>query len=246
MLLRSVTVGLLRPTNFKVIGSIPMTRNYSVYKPVSNRVLLNCPQFAVVSFPQLRHLSLSGHRFNTAPEVAKEVLEEVLDRVVPSIASIEPQAVVNTPTASKEELIFEIPEKPQIVPDASVTTATETAAGNELVFDIPEKPLPVDLPELLGEPAFDTLGLASWWPSGRMQYLMENVRIFLVRHFLSHLYLKLHIGMELEWWQTIAVTTLLMRFILFPVVVIAQRNMANMANHNPQMAVLQVKLTIFW
>jgi len=125
-------------------------------------------------------------------------------------------------------LVFDIPEKPEIVPDAVANPGLgDTAASNELLFDIPEKPIPLDLPELLGEPAFDTLGLASWWPSGRMQYLMEN----------------LHIGLELEWWQTIAVTTLMMRFVLFPAVVMAQRNMAHMGNNTPKMAALQDKMS---
>lgn len=260
MLLRSAAVGLMKPKNFSVISSFPLSRNFSVQKPVSNRILVNCPRVAVFNFgtqTQLRHLSLSGHRLNTSPEAT----QEVLDSVVANIAKSEPEAVVSElidelifeipakpeilpdaaaataadpgliDTTASNELIFEIPAKPEIAPDAVATAAdpglSDITASNELVFDIPDKPIPLDLPELLGEPAFDTLGLASWWPSGRMQYLMEN----------------LHIGLELEWWQTIALTTLMMRFVLFPAVVMAQRNMANMGNHTPQMAALQDKMS---
>jgi len=234
MLLRSATLGLMKPKNFSVIGSIPMTRNYSVQKPVRNRVLINRPQIVVMNFSQFRYLSLSGHRFNIEPEVTKEVLEnvtaniaapevtnEVFETVKANIVNAEP--IVNT-TTNSSELIFEIPEKPQVDAFSSDVGVEST---NELVFDIPERPIPFDMPEMLGEPAFDTLGLASWWPSGRMQYLMEN----------------LHIGLDLEWWQTIAVTTLVMRCVLFPVVVMAQRNMANMANNTPGMAAIQEKMT---
>ena len=56
--------------------------------------------------------------------------------------------------------------------DAAVGGSAET---NELLFDIPEKPQPLEISEMLGEPSFDSLGLASWWPSGRMQYFMETV-----------------------------------------------------------------------
>ena len=67
---------------------------------------------------------------------------------------------------NKEELIFQIPEIP-----------AETAASapdSELVFNIPEKPSPLD-PALLGEPSLESLGLASYWPSGRLQSSLEWV-----------------------------------------------------------------------
>ena len=65
----------------------------------------------------------------------------------------------------KEELIVELPPKP--VPEAS--------SSSELIFTLPDKPVPVDVAATLGEPSFESLGLASWWPAGRMQYLMESV-----------------------------------------------------------------------
>jgi len=117
----------------------------------------------------------------------------------------------------KEELIVELPPKP--VPEAS--------SSSELIFTLPDKPVPVDVAATLGEPSFESLGLASWWPAGRIQYLMES----------------LHIGVGLEWYQTIAVATLCMRLLMFPVVVIAQRNMANMNNNMPAMQALQEKIT---
>jgi len=53
----------------------------------------------------------------------------------------------------------------------------------------------------------------------------------------------LHIGQGLEWWQTIIVTTVLVRLIVTPVVIYAQRNMAHMTNNAPEMARLQEKFT---
>ena len=47
----------------------------------------------------------------------------------------------------------------------------------------------------------------------------------------------------MEWYQTIAVATLCMRLLMFPVMVIAQRNMANMNNNMPAMTALQEKIT---
>ena len=73
----------------------------------------------------------------------------------------------------------------------------EVEKSNELVLDfLPEKPLPVDGDSsslLLGmDPSLESLGLASWWPSGRVQYFMEFL------HSTS--------GLDLEWWQAIIVS----------------------------------------
>jgi YidC/Oxa1 family membrane protein insertase len=76
---------------------------------------------------------------------------------------------------------------------------------------------------VVGEPGLDTLGLATWWPPGRIQLLME----------------WMHIDIGLEWWQTILATTLCVRLIVFPVVIKAQRNMAHMNNNAPMMTRLQ-------
>jgi len=67
------------------------------------------------------------------------------------------------------------------------------ASNNEIFLDfLPEKPTP--LPEStesviqwVGDPPLEALGLASWWPSGRMQYFMEY----------------LHVGFDLPWWGVI-------------------------------------------
>ena len=39
------------------------------------------------------------------------------------------------------------------------------------------------------------------------------------------------VGLGLPWWQVIGATTLTLRFLLFPVVVVAQRNMVTLNNH---------------
>ena len=140
-------------------------------------------------------------------------------------------------TVAKEELIVELPPKP-VVPEVS-------SSSSELIFTLPEKPVPLDVAATLGEPSFESLGLASWWPAGRMQYFMENVRSFLFSFYIPFncSTFQLHIGLGLEWYQTIAVATLCMRLLMFPVMVIAQRNMANMNNNMPAMQALQEKIT---
>jgi hypothetical protein len=75
---------------------------------------------------------------------------------------------------------------------ASATSATAADASTgveELVLDlIPDKPLPLDALVSSGvEPTLHSLGLASWWPSGRMQYFLEI----------------LHVDLDLPWWGAI-------------------------------------------
>jgi len=123
-------------------------------------------------------------------------------------------------TAIKEELIFQVPEPP------AAPAAAPGAPDVSQVFTIPEKPSPVDL-SVLGEPSLDSLGLASYWPPGRLQYVLE----------------LLHINLGLEWYQAIAIATLMLRLIMFPVVVHSQRNMAHMNNNMPKMSALQEKIS---
>jgi hypothetical protein len=74
--------------------------------------------------------------------------------------------------------------------------ATPGGTHEELILDfLPEKPIP--LPETsdsaiqwIGDPPLEALGLASWWPSGRVQYLLEY----------------LHVGYDIPWWGVIAIS----------------------------------------
>ena len=74
-----------------------------------------------------------------------------------------------------------------------------SATSNEIVLDfLPEKPVPLPetseiLTQWVGDPPLEALGLATWWPSGRMQYLMEY----------------LHVGFDLPWWAVIAASKLI-------------------------------------
>lgn len=77
------------------------------------------------------------------------------------------------------------------------------------------------------EPAFSTLGLGGWSPVGMVQNCMEFC----------------HITCDIPWWGTILIGTICVRVILFPLVVLAQRNGAKLANNMPQLQVLQAKMT---
>lgn len=113
---------------------------------------------------------------------------------------------------------------------SSAARFASTEGGSSLLEDIPEPPA---IPELVAkladgvEPAFSTLGLGGWTPVGIVQNCMEY----------------LHIGADLPWWTCIMIGTVVVRSIIFPLVIMSQRNSAKMNNNLPQMQVLQMKLT---
>lgn len=122
---------------------------------------------------------------------------------------------------------------------ASVRFASEDAAGKNIVdlTQIPEAP-PIPEPAAVadvaatvlnaaGEPTFASLGLGGWTPVGMVQNCMEY----------------LHIGLDLPWWAAIALGTVFVRTVIFPLVIVSQRNAAKMNNHMPQLQVLQLKMT---
>lgn len=100
--------------------------------------------------------------------------------------------------------------------------------------NIPDAPTVPDVPvsdiaQLVAgaEQSFASQGLGGWSPVGIVQNCMEF----------------LHIDCGLPWWGAIAIGTLCVRTIIFPLVILAQRNAAKMNNNMPQMQVLQLKMT---
>ncbi|KXJ81786.1 hypothetical protein RP20_CCG017790 [Aedes albopictus] len=109
-------------------------------------------------------------------------------------------------------------------------------AGRSALDTIPEPPPIPAAPEISdivsnlaanGEPTFASLGLGGWSPVGIVQNCMEF----------------LHVTCDLPWWGVIAIGTVCVRLVLFPLVIASQRNAAKMNNHMPQMQVLQMKMT---
>lgn len=92
---------------------------------------------------------------------------------------------------------------------------------------IPPPSVPTEILNAAGEPTFASIGLGGWSPVG----LIENCMEFL------------HITWDLPWWGAIAFGTLVVRTVIFPLVVVAQRNAAKMNNHMPEMQVLQMKMS---
>ncbi|XP_014246146.1 mitochondrial inner membrane protein OXA1L isoform X3 [Cimex lectularius] len=126
--------------------------------------------------------------------------------------------------------------------DESLRDVNEVALHKQDIFKthqenvpmevIPEPPVvPQDLPgsiyKLAGEPTFESLGLGGWSPVGIIQNCMEF----------------LHVTCDLPWWGSIVIGTVVVRTLMFPLVIVSQRNAAKMNNHLPEMQLIQLKLT---
>ncbi|XP_013419582.1 LOW QUALITY PROTEIN: mitochondrial inner membrane protein OXA1L-like [Lingula anatina] len=85
----------------------------------------------------------------------------------------------------------------------------------------------VDTPlETLAEPSLQSLGLASYWPSGWVQSFLET----------------LHVQYDMPWWGAIALGTICLRILIFPLMVISRRSLIEMLNVMPQIQKFQDKM----
>ena len=107
---------------------------------------------------------------------------------------------------SETELFVEVPAAAPNVPPPS--EIFDDAANAAFSTDL------VDFTNLV-EPSFASMGLGHGWPSGWMQTGLEF----------------LHIDIGLPWWQAIGLTTICLRCVVFPIIVIAQRNMVKLNEH---------------
>ncbi|XP_042213995.1 mitochondrial inner membrane protein OXA1L-like [Homarus americanus] len=117
-----------------------------------------------------------------------------------------------------------------MVPDVGAESILASQAVESIAY-IPPPPVPPEAvgPALnaLGEPTFASLGLGGWGPVGIIQQCLE----------------QLHVTADLPWWGAIAITTVIILTLIFPLVLMSQRNAAKMNNNMPQLQFLQMKMT---
>ncbi|CAG9864608.1 unnamed protein product [Phyllotreta striolata] len=126
--------------------------------------------------------------------------------------------------------------------EPAIEAKTEPVAPPEAASPLPVEPIPEPpsvptLPEGFedlvtqlsanGEPTLASLGMGGYTPVGMIQNCLQY----------------LHCDLGMEWWAAIALGTLVARILMFPLVVIAQRNAAKMNNYLPQVQILQLKMT---
>lgn len=78
----------------------------------------------------------------------------------------------------------------------------------------------------LGEPTLASLGLGGYSPVGLVQQALE----------------LMHVGGNLSWCASIAVLTIVMRVVCFPLIIKAQANTAKLNNIRPQIEEIQAQL----
>lgn len=107
------------------------------------------------------------------------------------------------------------------------TAATATSFANIAPLPPAPAPLPEDMLVVkTGELSLADMGIGGWSPSGMMQQCLEF----------------LHVNFGIPWWGTIVIGTVCVRLILFPAIIITQRNNALMAIQSPRLQFLQGKI----
>ncbi len=229
-------------------ASSPTAGGCSVVKPLP-LLLPQSGRVALVSVILSRSLSASPTSLAAAAASAEAAAATATTGVKVGEASTGAAAsLASSPTPPPAPA----PATPTAPPAAPVAHATTDGGREELVLDlIPDRPspstatalgdggiLPADL-----EPTLYSLGLGSWWPSGRMQCVLE----------------WLHVSGDLPWWGCIVVgsvriavftikkkrkkttlffplpVTVALRVLTFPLVIMAQKNAAKLANNAPEM-----------
>lgn len=145
------------------------------------------------------------------------------------------EAIINS-TPVQDGITCDTLPSPSPLPDtAQVVTNDLASQSAQSVCDsveyIPVPPTPPEMigPALnaLGEPTFQSIGIGGWTPVGMIQQSLEF----------------LHVSMDLPWWAAISIATVCIRTMIFPLVLVAQRNAAKMNNNLPQLQVLQMKMS---
>ncbi|GLV46656.1 OXA1L mitochondrial inner membrane protein [Carabus blaptoides fortunei] len=133
-------------------------------------------------------------------------------------------------TSAKPNSLSYLNLKDKILLSAVGVSVAHTDAS-AVLDPIPEPPVPtaevLDKVAAVGEQPFESLGLGGWTPVGVVQHCLEY----------------LHVSLDVPWWGAIVIGTIVVRLLMFPLVVIAQRNGARMNNYLPQLQVLQLKMT---
>jgi len=185
----------------------------------------------LVAPPGVRYLSLGCARFNTTGLNQEELSLLGLESSSASAAlDVNPLADISEAKLSSScDVSSSVDGAGATAQDADVLTdgagvdGGQVAGGYVSPFEATGDFSQVT--NALAEPTFHSMGLAHWWPSGCVQSLMEVI----------------HIDLDLPWWQTIGLTTICLRIVVFPIMVIAQKNMVKMNNHQPEIQKLQIQ-----
>lgn len=189
------------------------------------------PAIFLPTIATVRHLSSTTILFSPDQAAVQAATAAAVLQSTPAAAA-EPVSKLPSEAVAADSAVEVVPSSQagEAVANATTTTPVETA-----VLDfLPEKPVPTGASSggvfEYGhgiDPPLDVMGLGSWWPSGRVQVILDY----------------LHTGLDLPWWGSILIATIGMRVMVFPIVIRAQKNMANLLNNSEKMQDFQERMT---
>ncbi|XP_073975637.1 OXA1L mitochondrial inner membrane protein isoform X14 [Rhodnius prolixus] len=160
------------------------------------------------------------------PEISDiQVLKELGILSDEDALKLEPKVSLQSTEVSPDQ--FQLAES---LPDAAAQEVPPESSSNvyEALPDLPVvEEMASDLQEVLGHPTLESVGLGGWGPIGLVQQSLDF----------------LHVTCDIPWWGSIVVGTIVVRILMFPLVIISQRNAAKMHNILPGLQVIQVKMS---
>ncbi|XP_073975642.1 OXA1L mitochondrial inner membrane protein isoform X18 [Rhodnius prolixus] len=153
------------------------------------------------------------------PEISDiQVLKELGILSDEDALKLEPKVSLQSTEVSPDQ--FQLAES---LPDAAAQEVPPESSSN--VYEVKsESP---EISEVLGHPTLESVGLGGWGPIGLVQQSLDF----------------LHVTCDIPWWGSIVVGTIVVRILMFPLVIISQRNAAKMHNILPGLQVIQVKMS---
>ncbi|XP_073975626.1 OXA1L mitochondrial inner membrane protein isoform X4 [Rhodnius prolixus] len=134
-------------------------------------------------------------------------------------------------TSDTDEVLQSTAESFEVPPESSSNVYEVKSESPEISEALPDLPvveeMASDLQEVLGHPTLESVGLGGWGPIGLVQQSLDF----------------LHVTCDIPWWGSIVVGTIVVRILMFPLVIISQRNAAKMHNILPGLQVIQVKMS---
>ncbi|XP_073975639.1 OXA1L mitochondrial inner membrane protein isoform X15 [Rhodnius prolixus] len=160
------------------------------------------------------------------PEISDiQVLKELGILSDEDALKLEPKVSLQSTESLPDAAAQEVP------PESSSNVYEVKSESPEISEALPDLPvveeMASDLQEVLGHPTLESVGLGGWGPIGLVQQSLDF----------------LHVTCDIPWWGSIVVGTIVVRILMFPLVIISQRNAAKMHNILPGLQVIQVKMS---
>ncbi|XP_078046800.1 OXA1L mitochondrial inner membrane protein isoform X2 [Augochlora pura] len=183
---------------------------------ITNSALRNRSVFDATTYSKFVGIIYARHQSTIETAPVENITNKATALTQPQIQEVVASQITGTTSE----------QAAQQVAENVAATVTQNALLSEIP-ELPKIPEPIIILKANGEPTLESIGLGGYYPIGLVQKVLD----------------AMHYYFEMPWWAAIAVGTLCVRILLFPLVIKIQRNSANMNKYAPEMQKLQQKMS---